>query len=1186
MSRRIIVILAVAIVVGAVALLEANSPGWLLGRPLPVPGEAPQTAARVAVRNPASERDPMAARRDTLAIAWEGQTRTPPAPGPWIVAERASFADLAARGRYDLLLAPVYSDGYALDRVTRSILAARLAAELRQRGLRVPNPYVVQRALGEGARTPTPRELVELGGRLGVARIVEVAISHDRAGMLLVSVRVYQRTGPQGPLTPAEPVRLAPVRMADGAHPAAAAFAAVPEILRSAGVSSPAVVAASATPAAAALPESPAAALSAGGKEPSAHAIGLQLIASLAPLTPDRARERLFEHALLAALALPDDHPHARLLRARAWQMLGSRVAGLRALGTDSEPAAVAYREYLNGNLPQLTEAVRKVDDPVHRLWLELDLHFLRSSYGLPGAHEPGPWLKAFMDRYPAWAPLVERRAIDNEAWSDGEIMLPWVLLDRDLPLPGASAAERLRGMQAIGRDVDAAAITKGALAHIRRLRSEDAALAECLDASIACTRSAYLDLLEALTVSDAGRRVLKRGTLQALYDEALEEVRALKPELDGEVSLLYAEARVLASKAERSEPRQREAAYAAALPAAIAAAWFEQGLSRTSRAALSLLGIPSRESAPFLEAYFHDLPTRDFWVLSDGYRPLGRPTTPAERGRIARDMAAATIGGIDWIMHAMAWMTPDDKRKWAADVRDARFRGHPQRFELVEQLEGATGGDPLPRLEAALEERPDLWHNRYRLGVYQIEQRDDYDAAYEVLIGFQGFKDPRGQNAVGISNWAYDAGRLFFWRGRLEEARAFFRISAGLQTGSAASITSEARLHLLDGDFRRHAEFSLLRGQRYNDPYGYRDYLGWLFAYGLQKEGWAGFAQLHDKFAQPEMWLAADVGHRAAGRAWPAVREWLLSEPFRSSAVNDDRFALRLAIMQNSVDRAPAADLAETMRQIEGTPTARVEGRALSMPHPLGGGRMMVQPSQFRAAARGESALTHGQPVASQYVLFAEAYAALRNGDFAGAIEKFDVMATYYPIEGQSLTQIDPYALAYFAWAAARSGDRLGLESFIGSLPREEREFDVSLASAFFAGLRGEHAEALRHLKRAFDNRPGTEKRPIPTEFQWAEACEWLSEATGNRQYLELALEWARVHQRLQPMMAWAYAFEARHSSKESDRIRALGIALHLDPNSERIAGLPEGLKNGARLWFERHTPFDLQRANTARKT
>jgi len=1111
-------------------------------------------------------------------------------------AERALFSEVAAGEKYDVLVAPVQSDGYAFDRISRSLMTAQLVAALRERGLRVPNPYVVQRVVGEGRREVHGE--IELAKRLGVERIVGLAMSHDRDGKLHLSVTLFEKHPGHGGLVRGQPQRLTPVELRDNAHPADLARAAMPEVLRAIGVPAPVRKKAPPSKAPARMPESPTVAIAATTESPVELATSMQLLATLASnSSAERARERLFEQALLAALALPDGHPSAAFFRARAWQNLESRSAALGALGKSVRPEAVAYRQFLNGNLPEFSAALAKVNDPLTRLLLEIDLSGLKQAYELPGAHLVGPELAEMLKPYPEWIPLVTRRLAELDRWYEGDISLPWRLLSRDLPVSGAGMMEFRQGQAAIGRRPDTGATAKGMLSHLQRALREDQAVRQCLHESVLCARSAYLDMLESLLVSHLYHAAYVRGVQQGQPSAALELLRSIEPEFEGQTDALLAKAEVLVRWAYGGAERNRDANFATARSAAEAVAWLEQSASRTAHKAMAVMSAGTPESIPYLEAYFFDLPVRSYWYLNGGNFSIGRSPTRAELGGILRARADAAVTEAEVAFDLITWAKSGGADLGHGDILKSRFGGHPRRAQILAsqgaaqqdpaaQAAAAPGGDQLARLEAAIRERPDTWSNYGALARYHKE-RGDNAAALKAFMAFPGFENPRGYDAVSLSNQAYAAASDFFWRGHLDEARPLFQVAADLGTGSAASISSQARLSLLDGDFGTHARLSHSRAQRYNDPYGYRDYLAWLFAFGLRREGWTGFAQLHGSMQNPQVWLAADVGHRIEGRTWTEVKAWLLSEPFKSSAFNRDKRALRLAIMQSSVDRTPSSDLVEVMRSIAGPPVVKTESSqdgkgALLAPSSRTSGDMFVSRSRFRLSQR--PAFKGNERVPSDFVLFADAYLALRRGDHASAVEKFDAMATYYPIEGDpAIGGFDSYALAYFAWVSARSGDTLALESFVRGLNPErlpfDKRFDRSIALAFFAGLRGEHETALGELKRAFDTRPNTERRPVPTEFQWAEACEWLFEATKDRRYIDLALPWARVHQRIQPMMAWAYAFEAKHTKNEQDRIRALGVALYLDPNSERIARFLGSVKSEARQHFERNNPFDPQR-------
>jgi hypothetical protein len=88
---------------------------------------------------------------------------------------------------------------------------------------------------------------------------------------------------------------------------------------------------------------------------------------------------------------------------------------------------------------------------------------------------------------------------------------------------------------------------------------------------------------------------------------------------------------------------------------------------------------------------------------------------------------------------------------------------------------------------------------------------------------------------------------------------------------------------------------------------------------------------------------------------------------------------------------------------------------------------------------------------------------------------------------------------------------------------------------------------------------RPFTEKRPVYTEYQFAEICEWLFDATRQAGYRAMALDWAKKNQVTQPWFAWSYAVEARLSTNPAERSRAMAMTYYLDRNSERLSRLPK---------------------------
>jgi hypothetical protein len=205
---------------------------------------------------------------------------------------------------------------------------------------------------------------------------------------------------------------------------------------------------------------------------------------------------------------------------------------------------------------------------------------------------------------------------------------------------------------------------------------------------------------------------------------------------------------------------------------------------------------------------------------------------------------------------------------------------------------------------------------------------------------------------------------------------------------------------------------------------------------------------------------------------------------------------------------------------------------------------------------------------------MFADAYVDMRAGRYADAVRKFDELAAHYPLD----TASERYIVPYFAYASAKSGDPLHFEDYLNSA-RVGGDFAAFLAGAFFEGLHGHKPEALEFLKAAFYNRPFENTDPIFSEFRYAEACEWLYNDTHEDAYRQLALEWARMQQRVRPDMSWIYALEARLLTPGPERTRALAMTLYLDPRAKVVESLPAREKSDLIQWLDKNNPFTHQR-------
>ena len=223
------------------------------------------------------------------------------------------------------------------------------------------------------------------------------------------------------------------------------------------------------------------------------------------------------------------------------------------------------------------------------------------------------------------------------------------------------------------------------------------------------------------------------------------------------------------------------------------------------------------------------------------------------------------------------------------------------------------------------------------------------------------------------------------------------------------------------------------------------------------------------------------------------------------------------------------------------------------------------------------QSPVADGQ-VASDLVYFARGYDALRRGDFPGAKGAFAEASRLYDFFSENTR----YMLAYYAYAAANSGDTSGVETLLGMMTQPEHQrFDYHLAKGVLASLSYKHDEAVRALERALQWRPFTDERPLHSAHQYAEIVEWIYESTRRPQYREALLAWARANRDFSSV-AWPHAIIAKHSPDAAERRSAAAATLYLDPNSERLSSVDKKEFEAVTSDFSQVNPFLVPQPST----
>lgn len=1114
---------------------------------------------------------------------------------------------LLQQGTFDVLVVPFQVQHFGIDAIGRSLMTAYLVDYLQKTtSLEIPDPSLVLKALGENARTYKKEEVYHLAQQLGVKTIVWSYVGHDRLLDMRVTLQI-QRRDESGlhENTPIIQWDSESLRFSDETPPEEVFLMLIPQIGQHLEITTPRKLppplskpVESQPPI---LPQSPQQLINSVGTDPLTRAYYLQVLGTLFPHSTERAKERLFEKSLLALNQLHPATPGWRLLKARALFHLKRRPAALAVLGEPATPADKAFLALLNGNLPEMEFQFRQIDQPINFALTVFDLFDLRSHYHKTENKERDQ--ETLAKQFPGWAPLMIRRAVDLDDWHPSSNVLIKALLDQAFPLSNESLQD-LVSEQTFLQESDPSmnAIERSVRSHIQETMKVQSRNWCCFKNLHSPHPLDYLELLESLAEANLLHAVWHEYGIQGNYKAAIDILYQIDSLYSGHPAFArhrhsIGVAFVKAQKQDTNFPALRRD-YQGLLNAMLWSGGQTLSTMEVTWVELENFNLfqkmPEVDKQPIVPLWIlfvRDLPRRSYWLQSE----IG--SSQETYFRNLEQSLKYTHSSFSVLKEMHDWLTGQDKKspegKAVLEANSHRFIGDPEResWMTARQFQLGNPDEGIRQYKAAINQGTTDWEQYEKLGTYYILE-GHYEEAMKVFKRFPEFHQKNPENPIRISNLAYNVGSLLFWRGAVQMAIPMYQISANLQTGSDASLSSELRLAMLDGDYRTAAKISLTRAKRYNSVYAFRDYLTFLHLLGFSKQSWAGFGSLLGKFDTPQIWTSAFIGHRLEGRSDQDIQAWLDEQNKREPLHPEKSFPARFAFMIFNIDRPPSASRIDLIETYE----AKFPSKFGVSGHIFNVAGKVVGPSSYKDYDRHHVILPTdyqpgkpkkdleqikaqaGQTVDSELTLFAKGYAALRTKDYETALHWFEKRARFYTYGEEDQTS---YALPYFAWAASQSGKgdafRIFLDRFKdpGYIRDWYQGFDYFLAEAFWAGGQGQHDQAVQFLHQAFAHRPHTEMRPMFSWYQIVEACEMLFEATRNDKYRNLALKWAKEYQVIQPMFAWAYGVEVKYSKDPTEKQRALALALFLDQNSERIQGISESEKQQALKWLSTNNPF-----------
>jgi hypothetical protein len=1079
----------------------------------------------------------------------------------WQAAEKTFYENLLSAGSFEILVVPFQVQELALDRSTRSLMTAELALAIGAARKKVPDPYLVARALGDGQRRFSADDVYRLAGKLHVAKVVWGYVGHRDNRM---RITIQQQVLPDNPAKAGgelESRNFEGLPFSAEDPPIEVYRRLLPDLLKTVGIDAPIPAGADSPAVELDIPSSPLR-LASEGADPAREAFAFQLLAALTPAGAERTRERFAEKSMLAVLALSPASADYPVLKARAFMQMGLRPAALKVLGTPTSDEGRHLLARLNGNLPDVQRYAPRVTPGIRALIAKIELNELASSYGARTQKESLDQARRLNLPGQSWSPLAARAFTDWDSWSQQENATLKPLLDRDFPIPAYTVEQIVRGGASLG-DLSKIQLTLdlSVLEHIRKYTEAQANEWCCTPLAARFAGRDYLDLLEGIGNDNLVRRAHLIAWNQGLPQQALEFLARIDGGYRDQPELTLERARAELSLAREAQGTSKDGLQKSAYEHAFNAYYWEQGQTRNAATAWDvLLSMDRRDYGILSNIYSGDTPTRPFFSPDWGISPYAAIENSTD------DFTPVT---------QLSWGFGESMNDWGRVEEllksiEGRFAGNPALPLLLARISARNGDFASAEryYREGIKAQPRNWTAYLDLGRSPLERAEVAKAA-QVLMSYPGFRKNSGENAVGLSNDAFSAASLFYWSGNFAIAMPLYRISAELRTGSNASLTSENRITMARGDYPGALIESLQRARRYNSEFGYRDYLGMLHAMGHSPEAWDAFNALVVQMEKPEIWETPLVGHRKAGASESEIAQWAGRDPVKKSG-----YAGMYLLRAGVTDRTPTQDLPASIVAVE-RPVWKLENAQGLVVRASTDGRVH---QVLNSEGNPEATLPLGVfdsakkvPVKSDLVYFAEAYRLMRSRDFPSAKNLLEEALALYDTRHPDLG----YLLPYYAFAAARSGDAQSVAARLEKIEAPYQRFDYYLARAVVTGLAGRASESLQDLKLALYRRPFTRYRPVYTEYEFAEIAEWLYQATKNPKYRDAALSWAKSVQQFSPWFGWSYAMEATLTTNQSDRERAIAIAFYLDPKSERLGKIPRSQIDAASKALANRNPF-----------
>ncbi len=917
------------------------------------------------------------------------------------------------------------------------------------------------------------------------------------------------------------------------------------------------------------------------GKTPLEQSVDLQLIAMLTPHWLSYERRRLFERSLYALSLVGADSEGYNLLMARALFHLSRRPLALPYLEQASTPAELAMKEYLNGNYPEMRSAILNIENQIFKILATIELEQLVIAYDKP--HVDGKQLSGESN----WGPLIEASLKDNDSWFAPDAIEFFTQLEGLFPAFDI-LKEQITVEHVVSGENQLSKQTYDLMERLWTRASLPGAPACCSTYSAKIEQADLWRFYRNHNIANSLRELNLSINVLASYKQPLVLSKALEAWYLGQPTFtrLYAEAlqgearnkqgMEKAHLMEQADAMARDAiTYSAAInPDSVLA----ERIVKEARQYMSASKRRKDRAAHSLNQYL-DLPL-SLQFVAPGELKASLAVTNSRFGVLQK---AYEIGEMD---------------DGQVDVElNNRFNGHPDKtvFYATRLASKGESREAISLLRGEVDLGSDVWLVYQTLSGLLIDVGDYSDAA-KICQQYPLFINVPDEDLVTISNRAVKCVNRLFWLGHANEAAPMYGLAASLDTGADSELKAQQRLSMLASDYETALATAQKRGQRYNSRYGYRDYLIYLQMLGFHDVAESGFNNLAPRFDSPPVWTSMFIGQRMKAMTLSAIQSW--TTDFLNMSTNNmlESQAKSYVLVQTMVDRTvgrEGLDAVATFAPTYNRPFAIAPRPGFSNALGQSANKIVAinRPCRQPPETCVDKDINGNDLSADIYVGFMRAYILLKESKYKDALDAFFTYDKYsdFAVATNVVTgafRKQNFALPYAAMAAVKSRPAEQLAKLLLVVEKEkgkDRFYSDLSRAVIFAGL-SDNEKALSALIDAYHNRPFTGWRPIYSWYQLTETAEWIHQLTGDRSVIQLAVDWAKKHQVIQPHFAWAFAFEALYSTHQSGRIVAAAYANYFDPNSKWLDRVPEEIRQQGVLWWNQNNPYKPIKENLIR--